>query len=44
LSLSATEDDWSDDPKPANESWRESLERPFRLAKKYRRNPNPPGR
>jgi len=43
LSLSTTEDDWSDDSPPANGSLRESLQRPFRLAKKYRRNPNPPG-
>ena len=44
LSLSTTEDDWSDDSQPANGALRESLQRPFRLAKKYRRDPNPPGR
>jgi hypothetical protein len=43
LSLSTTEDDWSDDSQPANGSLRESLSRPFRLAKKYRRNPNARG-
>jgi hypothetical protein len=37
LSLSPTEEDWSADPKGAATSLRESLQRPFRLAKKYRR-------
>ena len=44
LSLSTTEDDWSDDSQSADGSLRESLRRPFRLAKKYRRNPNAPKR
>src|SRR4030095_6146496 len=38
LSLSTTEDDWSDDSQSANGSLRELLRRPFRLAKKYRRD------
>jgi putative nucleotidyltransferase-like protein len=37
LSLSTTEEDWSADPNGAATSLRESLRRPFRLAKKYRR-------
>jgi len=43
LSLSTTEEDWSPNAaKPsAASSLRESLRRPFRLAKKYRRNPTP---
>lgn len=43
LSLSTTEDDWSVESQAANQSLRESLSRPFRLIKKYRRNPNPRG-
>lgn len=38
LSLSPTEEDWSEGPESANSVLRESLSRPFRLAKKYRRN------
>jgi hypothetical protein len=41
LSFSTTEEDWSPDaaaPSPAS-SLHEALRRPFRLAKKYRRNP-----
>jgi Uncharacterised nucleotidyltransferase len=38
LSLSPTEEDWSADPDGAATSLRESLQRPFRLAKKYRRS------
>lgn len=37
LSLSPTEEDWSADADGAATSLRESLQRPFRLAKKYRR-------
>jgi hypothetical protein len=44
LSFSTTEEDWSSASAPAKGSLRESLRRPFRLAKKYRRNSNPPGR
>ena len=43
LLLSATEEDWSDDSQSAKGTLRESLGRPFRLAKKYRRDPNAPG-
>jgi hypothetical protein len=38
LSLSPTEEDWSADPGTPATSLRESLQRPFRLAKKYRRS------
>jgi len=38
LSLSPTEEDWSAEPDGAATSLRESLQRPFRLAKKYRRS------
>jgi hypothetical protein len=44
LSLSTTEEDWSGDSQSVNGSLRDSLRRPFRLAKKYRRNPNAPER
>lgn len=43
LSLSTTEEDWSGDSQSANGSLIDSLRRPFRLAKKYRREPNAPG-
>jgi hypothetical protein len=39
LSLSPTEEDWSADPEAPGTSLRESLQRPFRLAKKYGRSP-----
>jgi hypothetical protein len=39
LSLSTTEEDWSDDPDSARARLREALRRPFRLARKYRRDP-----
>ena len=42
LSLTPTEEDWVDSDAPAA-ALRESLRRPFRLAKKYRRNRNVPG-
>jgi hypothetical protein len=42
LSLTPTEEDWVDSNAPAA-ALRESLRRPFRLAKKYWRNPNAPG-
>jgi hypothetical protein len=38
LSLSPTDEDWSGDATCAKASLRESLSRPFRLAKKYRRD------
>ena len=38
LSFSTTEEDWSRDPQSPARSLRETLRRPFRLAKKYRRN------
>jgi len=38
LSLSPTEEDWSGDAGYSNASLRESLSRPFRLARKYRRD------
>jgi hypothetical protein len=38
LSLSPTEEDWSEDAGSANGRLRESLSRPFRLARKYRRD------
>jgi putative nucleotidyltransferase-like protein len=38
LSLSPTEEDWSADAESAKAPWREALSRPFRLAKKYRRD------
>ena len=41
LSLSTTEEDWSRDPQSPAASISETLRRPFRLAKKYRRNPGP---
>jgi len=40
LSLATTEEDWSDDPQSPAASLGETLRRPFRLAKKYRRNPD----
>jgi hypothetical protein len=46
LSLSTTEEDWSSESEDSDESaaksssLRESLRRPFRLAKKYRRSPD----
>lgn len=40
LSLSTTEEDWSRDPQSPAASLGETLRRPFRLAKKYRRNPD----
>jgi len=43
LSLSPTEEDWSDNLDAPRTSWRESLQRPFRLARKYRRNSKGPG-
>jgi hypothetical protein len=43
LSLSTTEEDWSVESQAANQSLRESLRRPFRLMKKYRRNRSPRG-
>ncbi len=43
LSFSTTEEDWSCDTGGAGTSLRESLRRPFRLAKKYRREPRKPG-
>jgi hypothetical protein len=39
LSLSATEEDWSSENTAPLLRWAESLRRPFRLAKKYRRGP-----
>jgi hypothetical protein len=39
LSLSPTEEDWSADPDAPATALRESLQRPFRLVKKYRRTP-----
>jgi hypothetical protein len=39
LSLSATEEDWSSESTAPLLRWAESLRRPFRLAKKYRRGP-----
>jgi len=44
LSLSTTEEDWPSDQQSAKGSLRDSLRRPFRLARKYRRNPNAPER
>jgi hypothetical protein len=38
LSLTPTEDDWLGDSNPPAAALRESLRRPFRLAKKYRRS------
>lgn len=43
LSLAPTEEDWVGDSNAPAATLRESLGRPFRLAKKYRRNPNAPG-
>jgi hypothetical protein len=43
LSFSTTEEDWLGDHGGAATSLRESLSRPFRLAKKYRREPKKPG-
>jgi hypothetical protein len=40
LSLSTTEEDWSRAPQSPAASLGETLRRPFRLAKKYRRNPD----
>lgn len=44
LSFSTTEEDWSDDSGGGATSLRESLGRPLRLAKKYRRGSKQPGR
>jgi len=41
LSLTATEEDWVADADSPAVSLRESLRRPFRLARKYRRNGKP---
>jgi len=42
LSLSPTEEDWPADAESAKAPWREALSRPFRLAKKYRRDSKGP--
>jgi len=42
LSLTPTEEDWSPDAGESGTSLRESLSRPFRLAKKYRRRSKEP--
>lgn len=44
LSFSTTEEDWSRDARGAAKALRESLGRPFRLAKKYRRGSKKPAR